>query len=311
MLLVWLVIVSLVLVVLIECCNASGANTPKPHRIPQVQTALEWVLLIGEKAALLVISLAISGLFVPLFYFSLAHSPVFTAPYGVLASSFAIASLAVLIALPIGTLAGVYLHVFSKGRVQRIFRLGFAMGQSVPAVFFGLVGALFLVSVMEDRIIQPSKQPLVLIATLGVTLGFLLALFVANRVDSALKRSLPSGREAALALGFTASEAAFHVQLAGARQLLASTLVAAFNRAFGETMIVLFLLSAIQRLDWLPVSLDFVTLSMVTMIQDGPNAANWGLLAEAWLFAVILAASTLLTNELARRLARPQRKPMK
>lgn len=143
---------------------------------------------------------------------------------------------AMLIAVPFGLGAAVFVSEFSAGKVRETLKIVIELLAAIPSVVWGFIG----LTVMNKF----------LIATFGVPVGLnvlnaalLLALMsipiMVSIGEDALKAVPDSYREAAIALGATRWQMIWRVLLpAGKNGLLAAVLLGV-GRAIGETMAVL------------------------------------------------------------------------
>lgn len=136
-------------------------------------------------------------------------------------------ALTLLISLPLGIAAGVYLEEYApRNRVTRLFEAGVANLAGVPSVVFGLLGLALFVRVL-------GLGPTVLAGAL--TLTILVFPYVVITTQEAVRAVPASLREGALALGATKWQSIRRQVLpAGAPGLLTAIILAA-SRAMGET----------------------------------------------------------------------------
>jgi len=166
--------------------------------------------------------------------------------YGTLLTSF----VALLIAIPLGVGAAIYLAELASPRWSNIFTFLIELLAAVPSVIFGLLAIFSIVPIMRDYV-EPALQntfgflPIFSGPIYGV--GFLsasltLAVMIFPFIISISRESLMAvpreQREAALALGATKWESTFQVVLPYARLGIIGSIFLALARALGETMAV-------------------------------------------------------------------------
>ena len=166
-------------------------------------------------------------------------APLAAAPrYGVLplvAGTLLVAALALVIAVPAGLLAAVWLSEYAPARVRRAARTVLEILAGVPTVVYG-AAALFLITPLLQRYLP--GLPTLNALSAGVVMGVMILPMVASLSEEALQR-VPRGlREAAFALGATRLQATVRIVLPAARAGIAAAAVLAVARAIGETMIV-------------------------------------------------------------------------
>ncbi len=166
--------------------------------------------------------------------------------YGSLLTS----ALALLLAVPVGVGAAIFLAEVVPGRLSQLLTTLTDLLGTVPSVIYGLLGLMVLVPWMRQTA-QPALSrwlgflPLfagppygVGFLTAGVLLAVMILPFQISASRDALKAVPRTLREAALALGATPWETIARVVLPEARSgILAGTLLA-LGRALGETMAV-------------------------------------------------------------------------
>ena len=151
------------------------------------------------------------------------------------AGSLLVAALALIIAVPAGLLAAVWLSEYAPPRVCRAARTVLAVLAGVPTVVYG-AAALFAITPLLQRCLP--GLPAVNALSAGVVIGVMILPMVSALSEQALQR-VPHGlREAAFALGATRLQATVRVVLPAARAGIAAAAVLAVARALGETMIV-------------------------------------------------------------------------
>jgi len=211
-----------------------------------------------------------------------------------------IVGLTLLLALPLGIAAGVYLEEYApRGRVTRFLEAAVANLAGVPSVVFGLLGlALF---------VRPplSLGPVVLAGAL--TLATLVFPYVVITSQEAIRAVPSSIRDAALAMGATKWQTIRRQVLpAAAPGLLTSTILAA-SRAIGETAPLIVIGSVVLQtfLPYGPGS-PFVALPVQIYAYIGlPGAAFRGVAAAGIVILLGLlfgfnAAAIVARNRLQR-----------
>jgi len=159
--------------------------------------------------------------------------------YGVLALLAGTASvtlLAMLLAVPLGLGAAVYISEFCRGKPKETLKIVIELLAAIPSVVWGFIGMM----VLGPIIIHLTG------ATVGVNLlngGVVLALMsvpvIVSVGEDALRAVPDSYREAAVALGASRGEIVFRVLFPAAKNGLLAAVLLGVGRAIGETMAVL------------------------------------------------------------------------
>lgn len=135
--------------------------------------------------------------------------------------------MSMLIAIPVGVAAAVYLNEFApRGRITSILRASISNLAGVPSVVFGLLGlALFV------RILMLGKS----IMAASLTLGLLTLPIIIVVAEEALKTVPRSIREAAFGLGASRWQVVRHHVLPYALPGMLTGSILALSRSMGET----------------------------------------------------------------------------
>ena len=157
-----------------------------------------------------------------------SRSPELAGIRGALVGSFWTMSLTLLLALPLGVGAAIYLEEFArKNRWTDLIEVNINNLAAVPSIVFGLLGlAVFL-----NFVGLPRSAPLV--GGLVLTLMTLPMIIIASR--AALKAVPPSIREAALGVGASKMQAVFHHVLPLAMPGILTGTIIGMAHALGET----------------------------------------------------------------------------
>lgn len=167
-------------------------------------------------------------------YFRNAQFGALSMLYG----SAVVATIALIVAGPLGLGAAVFTSEFLPPRVRLVFKLLIELLAGIPSVVYGLLGILFL----RDWIYQLLAPFDPLSGDTLLTAALLLAVMVLPTImtlaDDAL-RGVPSAqRMAARGLGLTRAEAVLSVALPQARSGFIAAILLGFGRALGETIAV-------------------------------------------------------------------------
>ncbi len=142
---------------------------------------------------------------------------------------------ALVLGVPVGILAAVYLARFCPRKLYRIIRPLVDILAGVPSVIFGLFGITVIVPAV--RALFGGWGSSILAAS--VVLSIMILPTVISVSESSLQALPPSYFEGALALGATRERSAFSVMLPAASSGVAAGVVLGTGRAIGETMAVI------------------------------------------------------------------------
>jgi phosphate transport system permease protein len=236
--------------------SASTGSPQGPRRKPFAvagERVLEWVIrLCGVSAVLFVfgifffvlregVGFLFGGLNLVQFFFSTEWYPTSVANvrYGVLAlivGTFSVTGLAMLIAVPFGLGAAVFVSEFCGQRARELLKIVIELLAAIPSVVWGFIG----ISVMNPLIQQVFHVPVGLNVLNGALLLALMSVPIMVSIgEDALKAVPDSFREASLALGATRWQTVHRVLLPAAKNGLLAAVLLGVGRAVGETMAVL------------------------------------------------------------------------
>jgi len=159
--------------------------------------------------------------------------------YGVLALIAGTASvtvLAMLIAVPFGIGAAIFISEFCGARLKEALKIVIELLAAIPSVVWGFIG----LTVMNSLIIEMFDTPIGLnVLNGGLILALMSVPIIVSIGEDALKAVPDSYREAALALGVTRWQLVYRVLLPAAKNGLLAAVLLGVGRAVGETMAVL------------------------------------------------------------------------
>lgn len=159
--------------------------------------------------------------------------------YGTLAltaGSFSVTALAMLIAVPFGLGAAIYISEFCTPRLRETLKIVIELLSAIPSVVWGFVG----LTVMSKLIVRYTGAPVgVNILNGGIILALMSVPIIVSIGEDALKAVPDSYREAGLALGATRWQLVYRVLLPAAKNGLLAAVLLGVARAVGETMAVL------------------------------------------------------------------------
>lgn len=177
---------------------------------------------------------------VPLLRFltELEWYPLFAEPkFGILpllAGTFLVALVALVVAVPLGTLVAVYLSEFVSPKRREWLKPLLELLSAVPTVVYGYFALLFVTPLLQK--VFPDIGFNVLSA--GLVIGIMIIPYVSSLSEDAMRAVPQSLKEASYAMGATQAETAFKVVFPAALSGITSAYILAISRAIGETMIV-------------------------------------------------------------------------
>ncbi len=150
-----------------------------------------------------------------------------------------ISFVALLVAVPIGLLAAIYMSEYAHPKVRATVKPLLEMLAGIPTIVYGFFAVItvgpFLnfVGSKAGLVIQPTS-----VLTAGIVMGIMIIPFVSSLSDDIISAVPLSLREGSYGLGATQSETIKRVVLPAALPGIVGAILLAASRAIGETMIV-------------------------------------------------------------------------
>jgi phosphate transport system permease protein len=160
-----------------------------------------------------------------------AHFGIVVLLSGTLTSS----AVALLIAIPLGTLIAIYLSEFAPFRLREIAKPFLELLGGVPTIVYGYFALLFVTPLLQR--IYPGLPGFNLLSA-GIVMGIMIIPYVSSISEDAMRAVPMSLREGSYAMGATRFQTAVKVVVPAAFSGIASACILGISRAVGETMIV-------------------------------------------------------------------------
>lgn len=179
---------------------------------------------------------------------------------------------AILVALPIGITIAIYLSEYAPKRFKKIIKPLLEILAAVPTVVYGFF-ALMVVTPFLQSII-PSMAGFNSLSA-GIVMGIMIIPFISSLSEDALSSVPKSLREASYGMGATRFQTAFKVMVPAASSGIIVSVILAFSRAIGETMIVAIAAGQQPRLTMNPlVPVETITAYIVQVcLGDVPHGS--------------------------------------
>lgn len=239
------------------------------------------------------------------FYTGTTWTALFNDPeYGVLplvTGTLVISIIAILVAVPIGLAAAIYLSMYARRRVRQVVKPILEVLAGIPTVVFGYFGLTFVTPEIVQRFFSEAQVFNALAA--GLTVGILIVPLVSSLSEDAIQAVPQDLSDGGFALGGTRFEVAMRVVVPGALSGIVASVILAFSRAIGETMIVTLVSGGTPNF-WSPIESMQAMTAYIVQIATGDVAR--GTVKYETLFAVgfTLFLMTLGVNFLSHALVR-------
>ena len=166
-------------------------------------------------------------------------TPLFeNAKFGVLpliAGTLVTASVALLVAIPLGLVVAIYLSEFAPHKVREAVKPFLEMLAGVPTVVYGYFALLMVTPALQ--IIMPDLQGFNMLGP-GLVIGIMIIPYISSVSEDAMRSVPMSLREGSYAMGATRFQTAVKVVLPAALSGVLAAFILGISRAVGETMVV-------------------------------------------------------------------------
>ena len=217
-----------------------------------------------------------------------------------------ISVVALLVAVPLGLMAAIYLSEFAGQRFRAWVKPALEILAGVPTIVYGLF-ALITVGPFLQAVVGSTIMPnTVSVITAGTVMGMMLVPFVSSLSDDVINAVPQAMRDGSLGLGATKSETVTRVILPAALPGLVGAIVLAASRAIGETMIVVLAAGALSSVEGLEANpfgaVVTVTTRIVAVLQGESSGFDSIDTLAVFALAFTLFFITLALNLLAQRI---------
>lgn len=175
-----------------------------------------------------------------------AHYGILPLVSGTLVSS----TVALLVAIPLGTIIAIYLSEFASFAVREIAKPFLELLGGVPTIVYGYFALLFVTPLLQR--IFPELPGFSLLSA-GLVMGIMIIPYVSSLSEDAMRAVPMSMREGSYAMGATRFQTAIRVVMPAAYSGIAAAYILGISRAVGETMVVAVAAGMQPNLTWNPM----------------------------------------------------------
>ena len=179
---------------------------------------------------------------------------------------------AVIVALPIGITIAIYLSEYAPKRFKKIIKPLLEILAAVPTVVYGFFALMVVTPFLQSLI--PSMAGFNSLSA-GIVMGIMIIPFISSLSEDALSSVPSSLKQASYGMGATRFQTAFKVMVPAASSGIIVSVILAFSRAIGETMIVAIAAGQQPRLTMNPlVPVETITAYIVQVcLGDVPHGS--------------------------------------
>lgn len=224
------------------------------------------------------------------------------------AGTMLISAIAMLIAVPAGLMAAIYLSEYAAPQVRSVVKPMLEILAGVPTVVYGFFAALTVAPYIRETggifgLDVSSESAL----AAGLVMGVMIIPFVSSLSDDVINAVPQSLRDGSYGLGATKSETIKQVVIPAALPGIVGGILLAVSRAIGETMIVVMAAGLAANLTANPLeSVTTVTVQIVTLLV-GDQEFNSPKTLSAFALGLMLFVITLALNYVALHVVKKYR----
>jgi phosphate transport system permease protein len=178
--------------------------------------------------------------------FSDAHYGIMPLLSGTLVSS----TVALLVAIPLGTVIAIYLSEFAPFSMREIAKPFLELLGGIPTIVYGYFALLFVTPLLQ--LIFPQLPGFNLLSA-GLVMGIMIIPYVSSVSEDAMRAVPMALREGSYAMGATRFQTALRVVTPAAFSGIAAAYILGISRAVGETMILAVAAGMQPNLTWNPL----------------------------------------------------------
>ena len=224
-----------------------------------------------------------------------------------------ISFIALLVAVPIGLFAAIYLSEYASNAVRSVAKPLLEILAGIPTIVYGLFALLTVGPALMKVFGQGGMAGVgwmsgaTSVLTAGLVMGIMLIPFVSSLSDDIINSVPQAMRDGSLGLGATQSETVRQVVMPAALPGIVGAILLAASRAIGETMIVVMGAGAVAKFSVNPLeSMTTITTRIVSQLTGDTDFASPETLV-AFALGLTLFVLTLGLNILALYIVRKYR----
>jgi len=228
-----------------------------------------------------------------------------------LAGTLYIAFVALLVAVPVGLMAAIYMGEYASSRLRQTVKPLLELLAGIPTIVYGIFALVTLGPFLRDlSAALAGGTPFIQaqsVFTAGLVMGIMLIPLVSSLSDDVITAVPRAMRDGSLALGATRSETIRRVILPAALPGIVGAVLLTASRAIGETMIVVLAAGVAARLSANPFeAMTTITVKIVNQLT-GDLEFNSPQTLVAFALGLTLFALTLGMNIYALHVVRKYR----
>lgn len=210
---------------------------------------------------------------------------------------------AMIVALPLGLGAAIYLSEYAPARVRSTLKPILEVLAGIPTVVYGYFALTFMTPLLRGLLGQDNVQ-IYNTASAGLVMGIMILPTISSMSEDALSAVPRSLREASYGLGATRLETIIKVVLPAALSGIIAAFLLGVSRAVGETMIVALAAGAGPNLTLNPFAAAETMTGHIARISGGDLSYNSVDYNSLFAIGLTLFVFTLVLNLVSQRITK-------
>ncbi|WP_374633117.1 phosphate ABC transporter permease subunit PstC [Ferrovibrio sp.] len=224
------------------------------------------------------------------------------------AGTLLIAAIAMIVAVPVGLMSAVYMAEYAPQNLRAWVKPALEVLAGIPTVVYGFFAALTVAPFVQQAGsalgLEVASQSAL---AAGLVMGIMIIPFVSSLSDDVINAVPQSLRDGSYGLGATQSETIRKVILPAALPGIAASVILAFSRALGETMIVVMAAGLAANITANPLAaVSTVTVHIAALLVGDQEFDSPKTLA-AFALGLVLFIVTLALNIIALNIVKKYR----
>jgi phosphate transport system permease protein len=220
-----------------------------------------------------------------------------------LSGTLVVTAIALIVAVPLGLGAAMYLSEYASPRARKILKPTVELLAGVPSVVYGFFAVAFVTPTLLQKILNLEVNFTNALAA-GTVLGVMIVPTIASLSEDAMSAVPQAMRQGSLAMGANRMQTTLRVVFPAALSGIAAAIVLGMSRAIGETMIVALAAGSQPNLSVdIREGMQTMTGKMASL-AGGENAVGSGSYNFLFAIGLLLFVVTLVINIISIALVR-------
>jgi phosphate transport system permease protein len=219
-----------------------------------------------------------------------------------------IGAIAMAVAVPVGLMTAIYMTEYAPRSVRAVGKPMLEILAGVPTVVYGFFAALTVAPAIRSIGLSlgldvASQSAL----AAGLVMGIMIIPFVSSLSDDVINAVPQSMRDGSYAMGATKAETTIRVLLPAALPGIAASVILAFSKALGETMIVVMAAGLQATLTLNPFDTVTTVTVYISALLTGEQEFDSAKTLASFALGLVLFAATLALNLVALHIVKRYR----